>query len=66
MTAMDVTCEECGHDGFTIGRSLWESEEVTYDDDGEQTETTTNVYATVLTCDDCGTEYVLNRSAGHL
>jgi ribosomal protein S27E len=58
---MDVTCEECGHDGFTIGRDAWDSAELTREG-GATTETTTNVYATVLECEDCGTQYVLNRT----
>jgi ribosomal protein S27E len=62
---MELTCEDCGHDGFTIGRRVWESEELEHDG-GEVTETTTGVYATVVTCDDCGTEYVLSRSEGHI
>jgi hypothetical protein len=38
---MHLTCEECGHDGFTIGRSIWESEALTEDEaTGLTTETT--------------------------
>jgi hypothetical protein len=58
---MDVTCDECGHDGYTITRDTWDSAELARQH-GEVTETTTNVYATVLICDDCGTKYVLNRT----
>jgi hypothetical protein len=64
---MDVACEECGNDGFTIARTTWESEELQRDEEaGEVTPTTTTVYATVLACDDCGTEFVLNRIEGHI
>lgn len=62
---MHINCEECGGTNFTIGRSTWDSAEMQVDEStGEVSERTTNVYATVLSCNGCGTEYVVNRIEG--